>query len=192
MCFALRWICVVLTSQLLGAIAVADDWPQWMGPNRDSVWNETGILEKFPSGGPKVLWRVPIAGGYAGPAVAGGKVYVTDYVRTSGEGKNDFGARNELSGKERILCLNAADGTLVWKHEYNCPYKISYPAGPRATPTVSGGKVYTLGAEGHLFCLDAASGKVLWFKELKKEYKIDAPMWGFCGHPLVEGNKLLC
>ena len=58
--------------------ALADDWPQWMGPNRDGVWHETGILEKFPDGGPKELWRTPIGGGYAGPAVAGGKVYVTD------------------------------------------------------------------------------------------------------------------
>jgi len=60
--------------------AFSDDWPQWMGPQRDNVWRETGIIEKFPDGGPKVLWRTPIAGGYAGAAVAGGKVFITDYV----------------------------------------------------------------------------------------------------------------
>jgi outer membrane protein assembly factor BamB len=176
----------------LGTRASADEWPQWMGPGRDSVWHETGIIDKFPAGGPKILWRTPIAGGYSGPAVAGGKVYVTDFVRTSGDAKNDFGGRSEVAGNERVLCLSASDGSLLWKHEYDCPYKISYAAGPRATPTVSGGKVYSLGAEGHLFCLDAASGKVLWSKQLKKDYRIEAPMWGFCGHPLVDGNKLFC
>jgi outer membrane protein assembly factor BamB len=174
------------------AAAAADDWPQWLGPGRAGVWRETGIIEKFPAGGPKILWRTPINGGYSGPAVAGGRVYVTDFVRASGEAKNDFDSRSAVAGKERVLCLNASDGSLLWKHEYDCPYKISYAAGPRATPTVSGGKVYALGAEGNLFCLDVAGGKVLWSKELKKEYQIEAPMWGFCGHPLVEDNKLIC
>src|SRR5436190_594928 len=178
--------------QMIACSAIADDWPQWLGPSRNDVWKETGILEKFPAGGPKILWRVPIAGGYSGPAVAGGRVVVTDYVRAGGEAENDFATRSEITGKERVLCLSASDGKVLWEHEYDCPYKISYPAGPRATPTVVGGKVYSLGAEGNLFCLDAQSGKPLWSKELKKEYKIDAPMWGFCGHPLVDGNKLFC
>src|SRR5215472_15830296 len=70
--------CLTTFSTLLVAQLRADDWPQWLGPNRDSVWRETGILEKFPSNGPKVLWRAPIGGGYAGPSVAKGRVYVTD------------------------------------------------------------------------------------------------------------------
>src|SRR5579872_3781595 len=65
---------------LSAAFLRADDWPQWLGPKRDSVWRETGIVAKFPPGGPKVLWRVKAAGGYAGPSVAGGKVYLADYV----------------------------------------------------------------------------------------------------------------
>jgi outer membrane protein assembly factor BamB len=171
----------------------ADDWPQWMGPGRDDVWHEAGITEKFPPGGPKVLWRVPINGGYSGPAVAGGKVFVTDYVRADGEQANNPSARTQLRGTERVLCLRASDGQLLWKHEYDCPYYISYASGPRTTPAVSGGKVYTLGAEGHLCCFDAETGKLLWSKQLKKEYKLDeAPFWGFTGHPLVDGNKLFC
>jgi len=170
----------------------ADDWPQWMGPGRDNRWQEAGIIEEFPKEGAKILWRTPIAGGYSGPAVVAGRVYVTDYVRSEGEAKNDPGSRAELKGRERVLCLDAASGREIWKHEYDCPYKISYPAGPRATPTVAGGKVYTLGAEGNLFCLDAAKGSVLWQKELKKEYKAETPVWGFCGHPLVDGQKLIC
>lgn len=97
-----------------------------------------------------------------------------------------------MKGKERIHCLDAATGKEIWKHEYDCPYAISYPAGPRATPTVADGKVYVLGAEGHLHCLAAETSKVVWSKELKKDYKCESPIWGFCAHPLVDGNKLIC
>jgi outer membrane protein assembly factor BamB len=177
---------------LLAAAATADDWPQWLGPTRDDLWKETGIVETFPSGGPKILWRIPLAGGYSGPAVAGGKVYVTDYVRTGGDATNDPGTKANLTGFERVVCLRASDGYELWKYEYDCPYKISYPSGPRTTPAIANGKVYTLGAEGNLLCLDAETGKPHWFKDLKKEYRIEAPHWGFSGHPLVDGNKLYC
>src|SRR6478752_6381950 len=113
------------------ATARADDWPQWMGPTRDDVWQETGIIEKFPEGGPKILWRVPISGGYSGPAVVKDKVFVTDYLKSSGEIKNDPSAKAVLTGRERVLCLRVSDGKELWKHEYDCPYQISYPAGPR-------------------------------------------------------------
>ena len=174
------------------ATALGDDWPQWLGPQRDSVWREQGIVQTFPEDGFAVKWRVPIAGGYAGPAVAGGKVYVTDYVRESGKAFNNPGKRAKLEGRERVLCLNAADGSLVWKHEYACPYDVSYPAGPRVTPTVADGKVYTLGTMGDLRCLDAGTGKLLWSKDLMKQYHTPTPIWGFAGHPLVDGRKLIC
>ena len=61
-------------------VSTAEDWPQWLGPKRDGVWRDTGLVEKFPTGGPKVLWKAPVGVGYAGPAVAGGKLFVTDYV----------------------------------------------------------------------------------------------------------------
>jgi outer membrane protein assembly factor BamB len=175
-----------------GALS-ADDWPQWMGPRRDGTWRETGVLTKFPEGGPKVQWRVEIGGGYAGPAAADGRVFVTDYILSEGkQPQPNPGARNKLQGRERILCFDAATGKPLWRHEFDCPYHVSYPAGPRVTPTVHQGKVYTLGTEGHLLCLDAAKGSVLWSKELKKEYKCETPMWGFCGHPLIDGQKLVC
>jgi len=182
-----------LVAQALSAIVQADDWPQWMGPKRDSVWRETGILEKFPEGGPKVLWRVPVAYGYAGPAVADGCVYVADFVTDVDVRKSSApGARPEINGEERILCLDAKSGEQRWVHSYSCKYAISYPAGPRCTPTVHQGKVYTLGAEGNLFCLDAAQGKVLWSKDFKKVFHAKTAMWGFCGHPLVDEKKLIC
>jgi outer membrane protein assembly factor BamB len=185
-CFAL------LAFGLATTPILAADWPQWMGPNRDDVWPETGIVEKFPAGGPKVLWRKPVHGGFAGPAVVAGKVYVTDYAKADGDDKPAPTKRNNLKGKERLLCLDARSGAELWKHEYDCSYQISYPAGPRCTPTVNDGKVYSLGAMGDLFCLDAAKGTVLWSKNLPEAYKAPVPLWGYAGHPLVYKNLLIC
>src|SRR5207237_8603627 len=100
--------------------------------------------------------------------------------------------RSELEGKERVLGFDAASGKPLWSHAYDCPYKISYPAGPRCTPTVHEGKVYALGAMGNLTCLDAAEGTVIWAKDFVKDYGVKAPLWGFCGHPLVDGPRLIC
>jgi outer membrane protein assembly factor BamB len=181
----------VATLGLFASKIKADDWPQWLGPQRDSIWRETGLMEKFPADGPPVKWRADIAGGYTGPAVADGRVFVMDYV-TSGNLKPNPTSRSKLDGTERVLCFGAADGKPLWEHKYDCHYEISYPAGPRATPAISGDKVYTLGAEGNLFCLTVENGKEIWSHDLKKEYKTKTPMWGFCSHPLIEGNKLFC
>jgi outer membrane protein assembly factor BamB len=127
----------------------ADDWPQWGGPQRDIVWREKGIVKKLPTTGllPRV-WSTPIGGGYAGPAVANGKVYVMDRIKEE--------------GIERVVCLDAADGKILWKHPYKSRYTVSYDAGPRMTPVIDGGKVYTIGAMGHMFCFEAGSGDIVW------------------------------
>src|SRR5579883_1012914 len=193
------WLCLVLGALLLSAdlsVVRADDWPQWLGPQRDGVWRETGILDRFPEGGPQVRWRAKVGAGYAGPAVVGGQVFVLDRVLAEGAKNPAEGIpqrpKQGVPGKERVLCLNDKDGSVLWKHEYDCPYYISYPLGPRATPLVHDGKVYTLGAEGNLFCLDAATGKVAWGRDLKKDYNIQAPLWGFAAHPLLDGDQLIC
>jgi outer membrane protein assembly factor BamB len=171
----------------------ADDWPQWLGPQRDGIWRETGILDTFPAGGPPVRWRVAIGAGYSGPAVADGRVYVFDRLLDHGTSnpKDPF-PRGTIPGSERVLCLNEADGKILWQFQYPCAYDISYPAGPRTTPTVKDGKVYTLGAVGNLNCLEAATGKVLWSHQFKKDYGVESPLWGFAGHPLIDGQKLIC
>src|SRR5262249_39298853 len=99
--------------------------------------------------------------------------------------------RNRIPGLERLLCLRESDGSIVWKDEYPCSYSVSYAAGPRATPVVNDGKVYTLGAEGDVRCYGAASGKIVWAKRLGSE-GTETPMWGYSGSPLVDGNKLIC
>lgn len=175
-----------------GVTLQADDWPQWLGPQRDGVWRETGLIEKFPSEGARVRWRTPIGAGYSGPAVVGGKVYVTDRVLAPGakNSANPFG-RDQVAGKERVLCLDEKTGKELWKHEYDVAYAISYPAGPRCTPVVAEGKVWTLGAMGDLFCFDASTGKVIWSKNFVKDFEATVPLWGFAAHPLLDGDKLI-
>lgn len=173
--------------------ARADDWPHWQGPRRDGVWRETGIMEKFPAGGPPVLWRAPVAAGYSSPAVARGRVFLTDRPESQTRG-NPGGAlaRTTETGRERVLCLDAADGRVLWAHEYEAPYKISYPSGPRASPAVAGDRVYTLGAEGDLHCLDFATGRVVWARNFKRDYGVETQTWGFASPPLVEGDRVFC
>jgi outer membrane protein assembly factor BamB len=183
---------VIVAVACLTATARADEWPQWMGPQRDAIWRERGLATSVPAAGLPVKWRVPVAGGYAGPAVAGGRVFVTDYVAREGELVNGPNDRTVRTGTERVLCLDAATGGLLWKHEQDCAYSLSYASGPRCTPTVADGRVYTVGAEGDLLCLEATTGRVLWSKSFHRDYAAPTPIWGFCGHPLVAGDLLIC
>jgi outer membrane protein assembly factor BamB len=187
----MRFAIVFATLLFVSATIHAADWPQWMGPERDNVWRESGLIEKFPAGGPKTLWRVPVAGGFAGPAVSDGRVYLTDYVTKEDVKVGNF-ERKKFTGIERVLCLDEATGKQIWKHEYPVTYGISYPAGPRCTPCVNGSNVYTLGAEGNLICFDAVTGDVVWSKDLPTEYNTTTALWGYAGHPLIDGDMLIC
>ena len=190
---SLRFAFLLATVTFASAALHADDWPQWLGAQRDGVWRETGIVETLTTKGFTYRWRTPIGGGYSGPAVANGRVYLMDRQLATGTTNpaNAF-ARGAIPGAERVLCLNEADGKIVWQHTYDCAYTVSYASGPRVTPAVRDGKVYTLGSEGNLLCLDAAKGTVLWSRDFKKEFGLKTPTWGFAGHPLVDGKKLIC
>ena len=176
---------------ILAAAARADDWPQWLGPQRDGMFREKGTVDKFPAGGPKMRWRSPVRSGYAGPAVSGGKVFLLDFQADPNAPRqtNPFD-RTGRPGSERVLCISEADGKLLWSHEYRVGYTISYGAGPRSTPAVEGNRVYTLGAEGHIHCLDTDSGKVIWSKHVASA-EGPTPTWGFAGHPLIDGDRLI-
>jgi len=173
--------------------AAADDWPHWQGPRSDGIWREQGILDTFPAGGPPVRWRAAIGAGYSSPAIAAGRVFILDRPGSETRG-NPGGAldRSAQAGRERVLCLDEQDGRILWQHEYECPYFISYPAGPRASPTVAGNRVYTIGAEGDLHCLDVATGRVVWAKSFKRDYGAATQTWGFAAPPLVEGDRVIC
>ncbi len=177
---------LTLLPLVISTTVSAGDWPQWLGAEGDSRWEQAGLVEKFPAGGPKVVWRAPVANGYSGPAVAGGKVYVMDYQIATGVVDANPGGRTKLTGKERVVCLDEKTGKQLWAHSYDSVLDVSFPNGPRCTPSVVGGKVYALGGSGHLAALDAATGKVVWEKDLIKTYGGEIPIWGVAGSPLVK------
>ncbi len=164
---------------LTGALVQGADWPQWRGVHRDGVWGESQFPEKFRAETLKPRWRQPLGGGYSGIAVSNGLVYTMDLQKKPRQ-------------LERVLCLDAASGKTLWVHSYPVDYqKMEYGNGPRATPTVHKGRVYTFGARGHLFCLDARSGKVLWARDTVKDFKGRIPTWGHACSPLIHEGKLL-
>ncbi len=169
----------------------AEDWPGWMGPNRDNVWHASGILDRFAPQGANVVWRTDVASGYSGPAVVGDRVYLTDFVSDEDLEVSNF-ERVPKRGVERVLCLDAKTGNKVWEHKKECIYAFSYPNGPRATPLVDEDRVYTLGAEGHLICFQSQSGDVIWSRQLKDDYQTTTPLWGYSAHPTIDGDKLIC
>ena len=185
----MRIVLILLAPILIVANLQADDWPQWMGPQRDAVWREQGIVREFPADGLPVKWRVPVNHGYGGPAVQGGKVFVMDYV-TDDEVANSPDSVSRLAGQERVLCFDVDSGEQLWEYAYPQAYRISYAGGPRCTPTVANGRVYTLGAEGMLTCLQADTGALVWRKNLPEAYKTSTAIWGYASHPLLDGNLL--
>ena len=166
---------------LAGAALRAEDWPEFRGKGRQGIWTETGIMERFPDAGLKILWRTPIRSGFSGPSVADGRVFVMDFL----EGKRP-------GGTERALALDEKTGKVLWTHEWQAKYPgIYHPIGPRATPTVDGDRVYFAGADGKLLCLRAATGEVVWKRDFMAEYGAELSAWGFSSSPLVDGNRLI-
>ncbi len=186
----------MLASAAMPATARADDWPQWMGPNRDAIWHESGIVREFPADGPAVKWRISIGTGYAGPAVADGRVYLMDRKQeldADGQPVINRDVRPPaFLGTERVLCVSAETGELIWEHEYDCPYQIQYQNGPRTTCLIENGRCYALGAMGDLFCFNAENGEILWQKSFTEQYGAKAPLWGWSNHPMIHGDRLFC
>ncbi len=166
------FICGSILSLARGA-----DWPQFLGPERNGVSTETGLLQAWPKQGPPLLWEKTIGEGYSGPVVAGGALVV--FYRSGGD--------------EVVQCLDAATGKESWKHAYPTRYRDAFGKGdgPRSTPLIAGGRVYTLGAEGRLTCLEMENGNKVWDRPLNEDYQARKGFFGVGMSPLVEGNLLL-
>lgn len=182
-----RWVALVVITSLP---TTADDWPQWLGPRRDSVWRESGIVDRFPAQGLPVAWRTRVGSGYSGPAVAGGRVFVTDRI-TDAPPDEPRGERGRADGQERIHCFDEDTGRPLWQESYDCAYRFGYPSGPRAMPLVDGSRVYTVGADGHLQCRDVTTGRLQWSRHYPTDYGIPTQTWGVASSPLVEGDQLI-
>ena len=183
----------VLVSLILSAVlgwsanpVDAENWPEWRGANRLGIWHETGIIDRFPEGGLKVSWRAPVGSGYAGPAVADGRVFLLDW-------REDPESRT-LDGTEHAVALDEQTGETLWTHEWQTSYRMiqaTYAIGPRATPTVDGDRVYVVGSTGRLWCLDVETGDVVWQTDYVEEYGTSVPTWGITSAPLVDDNRLI-
>jgi len=164
---------------LLAAPTSDADWPQWRGPNRDGIWREKGIVEKFETPQLEIRWQVTISNGYSGPTVANGRVYVTDRLTSPTQ-------------VERVHCFDATSGERIWSHAYECKYeRVDHRNGPRASVTIDENRAYSLGTMGHFFCFDATNGEVLWSKDLNAEYNLKIPLWGIAASPLVESDLVV-
>jgi outer membrane protein assembly factor BamB len=153
--------------------ALSQEWPQWRGPNRDGVVRGVTAPAKWPRA-LKEEWRVPVGEGVSSPVVAGGRVYLLT---------------RQKADEEVVLCLDLHGGNQIWRSAYAAPYRLGGPAhgfeGPRSTPAVAGGRVYTFGISGILSCLDARTGNLLWRKDFTRQYPQTAPGWGTSASPLV-------
>jgi outer membrane protein assembly factor BamB len=166
-------------------------WPTWNGPRRTGEIFEPIDVQAVLDSKPQRRWMQGIGIGYSGPSVFDGRVYVADYVRESGEITNIAGNRDELTGRERLLCYDIETGEMLWEHTYPCKYAISYGGGPRTTPTVDGNAVYFLGAEGDLMSLDRRNGELIWKVSLTERFRCPTPVWGFAATPLIYGESLI-
>jgi outer membrane protein assembly factor BamB len=155
------------------AAAQSQDWPRWRGPEGNGISLGVEVDPKAISGGPKIAWKASLGMGFSSMAVKGDRLYCL----------------GNTNGTDTVFCLEAGTGRKLWSYSYACA-QSSYP-GPRATPTVDGGTVYTLSREGHLFALDAATGKVRWAKHLVKDFRLRSPMWDFAGSVVVAGDRLI-
>lgn len=170
----------------------ADDWPQWRGAQRDGVWREDGIVARLPAE-LAIRWRTPVGGGFAAPIVANGKVFVFDRLlpAEASEPENRWNLIDPVNGDERIVCLDETSGRVLWSRQYACRYRISYPSGPRAAPTVDGERIYSVGAMGDLHCLALADGSLVWRKSYVEDFGTKMNAWGMASAPLIDGERLI-
>ncbi len=174
----------------VSAQTLGDDWPQWRGSHRDGVWRESGIVKTLPKE-LKYKWRTPIGAGFTGPAVWRRRVFVTDFVRQGAEPGDDVTNNRGKDGQERVICLDAQSGSVEWTYDYPCRYEVDYASGPRATPTVHEGNVYSVGAMGDFVCLDVLSGEKRWGFNFVKDYGTKINAWGMAAAPLIDGDQVV-
>ena len=179
--------------------APSADWPGYLGEDGRARWDAPNVDLDLNDGNPALRWSAPLGGGYSGPSVVGGRVYVMDRIEEAWEpaavepGTNLNFVRAVIPGVERVLCLDGDSGERIWRKEYPVTYSSAYPyaIGPRTTPLVHEGTVYTLGAEGDLRAWNAETGDPLWGRQLIEEYGFETPEWGIAAHPIIDGERLI-
>jgi outer membrane protein assembly factor BamB len=172
-----RALLITIATQLACALALANDWPQWRGPDRNGISKETGWLDTWPQQGPPIAWKANVGLGFTSFVVSNGRAV------TVGHAAED---------KDTVFCFDAATGKEIWKHSY--PSELGdkfFEGGTTGTATFDGDHVYWMSRWGDLFCFEAADGKVVWNRQIEKEAGVKVPSWGFTGAPTVFGEMLI-
>jgi outer membrane protein assembly factor BamB len=152
------------------------DWPQYLGPNRNSVSDQKGILSSWPENGPEVLWTVAVGRGFGGPVIKDGKVYLLD--------------RDDKVG-DNLRCFDLSNGKELWNFAYDSPGSVMFP-GSRSIPTVDGNNIYSCGHNGDFYCIDINTHKPIWNKNVWTDFgggKI--PRWAITQNPLIYGDLVI-
>jgi outer membrane protein assembly factor BamB len=175
----LAWILVGGGLTFAGLLAA--NWPQWRGPERDGISQETGLLQEWPTEGPKLLWQLSDIGeGYSTPAVVGERAYLIS---------------NEGLDNEFVQALDIEDGEQIWAQTIgkvgNPDQRPPYP-GSRSTPTIDGEVLYALGSDGDLVCMDTETGSIRWRKHLRNDFGGQFGEWAYSESPLIDGETLVC
>ena len=169
----MRWMALLIVFGL--STVCAEDWPQFLGPNRTGKSVETGLIDSFPDEGPAVLWRVPLGTSMAGIAVAEGAVYTCWQDRTS----------------QYLVALSEKDGSEVWSCEFATAYRNGQGNGPRATPVVHKGTVYVFGGGGTLAAVGVKSGRVRWKTDTPAKLGTKSAEYGMASSPLIVGDNVV-
>jgi outer membrane protein assembly factor BamB len=169
------WILFLFLTATKPTHSAEFEWPQYRGINRDGISRETGLIKAWPAAGPTQLWRVPTGDGYSAISTANGRLYTM-----FSKGEDEF-----------VVCLDSTSGKELWKFRSDSNFVNDQGNGPRGTPTVHDGMIYTFGAQGMLYALNADNGQKIWEHDLKKEIGAKIPIWGVASSPLIEGDLLI-
>ena len=154
----------------------AADWPMWMGPNLDGISHEQGWSTNWPEGGLKQVWTKQIGIGFSSVSIVENHLYTMGHE----------------DGRETVWCLDARNGTEIWRQSYDAEKNSNlYEGGPGATPTVHGDHVFTLSIDGRLMCMNRKFGNVVWEKTLQDELDVELHEWGFNSSPFIHDDKVL-
>jgi outer membrane protein assembly factor BamB len=169
----MMFIAVIL---MVAACSGLADWPQYLGPYRNAISPEKGLLRSWPKEGPKVLWTISLGAGYGGAAVSDGKVYILDRIGDE---------------KDMLRCLDILTGKEQWSYTYDAPGRVQHP-GSRSTPAIDGNYVYTCGSFGDLYCFDKNTHKPVWHKNIWKDYdEGEGPRWAISQNPLIYVDSVI-
>jgi outer membrane protein assembly factor BamB len=165
---------IVMTAYISNVYA--QDWPQYLGPNRNSASAQKDLLRSWPEKGPEVLWTDAVGIGFGGPVIRDGKVYILD--------------RDDKVG-DKLRCLDLSNGKELWNFAYDAPGSVMFP-GSRSVPTLDGNLIYSCGPYGNLYCIDINTHKPVWNKNVWSDFGGgEIPRWAITQCPLIYGDLLI-